>query len=326
MTIRLNPAHRLKPLFERHHVAWLSDEAADRQDIRPLRIGILNIMPHAEDYEFNLLAPMGRSILQIFPIWIRLQTHCYSSSDQAHIDSNYIPYDWASALEILDGLIVTGAPVENLDYEEVTYWPELLHVFSAAKASGTCILGICWGALALAKFLGIPKVVYPEKLFGVYPTRNLVPDHPITGGLDDVFYCPQSRHAGIDDAVFEQAERDGLVRLLAKSEKGGYTIAETPDHQILMHLGHQEYNSSRLLQEAERDRLLGRTDVGPLEGLDPSSPVNNWRANRNEFFNAWIKHVYLTTPYVKGTADNPEADEIVLAAPESPANPERNRP
>ena len=315
MTIRLSPNHRLKPLFDQHHVAWLSEEAAEHQDIRPLRIGILNIMPHAEDYEFNLLAPMGRSILQIVPVWIRLRAHDYKSSDHAHLDKHYVPFDWAQSVSSLDGLIVTGAPVEELPWEQITYWKELCGIVDVAKSSGTCILGICWGGLALAKYIGIEKTIYPQKVFGVYPTRNLVPDHPIMGGLDDVFWCPQSRHSGIEDALLEAAEKEGKVRLLAHAEKGGYTIFETPDHQVLMHLGHQEYNSSRLLTEARRDRLKGRPDVGPLENLDEKNPQNNWRANRNEFFNSWIKHVYLTTPYMKGAGVPAPTDVIVVDQP-----------
>ena len=320
MTIRLSPNHRLKPLFEQHHVAWLSEEAAERQDIRPLRIGILNIMPRAEDYEFNILAPMGRSILQIIPVWIRLYGHTYTSSDQAHLDKNYIPFDWAQAIAALDGLIVTGAPVEELAWEKITYWDELYRIVDIARKTNTSLLGICWGALALAKYLGIEKTLYPHKIFGVYRTRNLVPDHPIMGGLDDVFWCPQSRHSGVKDEVLEAAEREGKIRLLAHGEKGGYTIFETPDHQVIMHLGHQEYNSSRLIAEAERDKLKKRADVGPLENLDAENPVNTWRANRNEFFNSWIKHVYLTTPFVKG-AEDPEIVNEVLVTPESDGAP-----
>lgn len=319
MTIRLSPNHRLKPLFQQHHVAWLSEEAAERQDIRPLHIGILNIMPRAEDYEFNLLAPMGRSILQIIPIWIRLRNHSYTSSDQDHLDKNYLPFDWAQSVAALDGLIVTGAPVEELPWEQVTYWPELCGIFDAAMRGGTCLLGICWGGLALAKYLGIEKMKYPQKIFGVYPTRNLVPDHPIMGGLDDVFWCPQSRHSGVADDVLEAAAAAGKVRLLAHADKGGYTIFETPDHQVIMHLGHQEYNSSRLLAEAQRDRLKARADVGPLENLDEQNPINNWRANRNEFFNSWIKHVYLTTPYDKGADPAKATNEIVVGKQEPPA-------
>ena len=126
-------------------------------------------------------------------------------------------------------------------------------------------------------------------------------------------YCTATKTDCIPDEVLEAEERAGRIRLLAKAETGGYVIFETPDHQLMMHLGHQEYNSSRLLMEAERDRRLGRTDGGPLEGIDTAAPVNNWRANRNEFFNSWIKHVYLATPYVKGLENPVPTNEIVVA-------------
>jgi len=299
VTIRLSPDHRLIDALDRNGVAWISEEAAERQDIRPLWIGILNIMPRAESYEFNLLAPMGRSILQIVPVWIRLQTHDYVSSDHGHLNRHYLPFSWAHAVAGLDSLIVTGAPVEELNWEDIRYWDEICGILDMARQSVCSILGICWGGLALAKYIGIEKVQYPQKVFGVYRTKSLAPGHPLTGGLDDVFLCPQSRHAGIEDAVLEEAAAQGKVRLLAHAEKGGYTIFETPDHRFVMHLGHHEYNSSRLVEEAIRDQQKGRADVGPLENLDLQNPLNNWRANRNEFFNSWIKYVYLTTPFKK---------------------------
>lgn len=299
MTIRISSKHTLIPALEQNGVSWISEERAEHQDIRPLRIGILNIMPQAETYEFNLLAPMGRSILQIVPVWIRLESHRYESSDREHLDRHYLPYSLATAVTELDGLIVTGAPVEELDFEKVTYWPEICDILDSARRNVASILGICWGGLALAKYIGIEKTRYPKKLFGVYPTRRLVENHPLVGGLDDLFLCPQSRHAGIEDAVLEQAEKEGRVRLLAKAEKGGYAIFETPDHSMVMHLGHQEYNSGRILAEAERDRQRGRADVDPLENVEERVVINNWRANRNEFFSSWIKYVYLTTPFDK---------------------------
>ena len=298
MTLRLSPDYPLLDTFDRHHVNWISEEAAERQDFRPLYIGLLNIMPKAQEYEYNLLAPMGRSILQIVPIWIRLVSHAYRSSDHAHLDHHYIPFDWAQTVAALDGLVITGAPVENLGWDDITYWPELSRIIQVARQNGTLLLGICWGALALAKHLGLEKVVYPRKVFGIYPVRNLdtAHVHPIMSGLDDVFMCPQSRFSGIPDQTLEDAAAAGKIRLLARSDEVGYVIFDTPDGQITMHLGHQEYNSGRLLAEARRD--IGRADVPPAANFSPDTP-NTWRANRNEFFSAWIKHVYLTTPYRK---------------------------
>lgn len=299
MTIRISETHPLASALTRAGVAWIGEDRAEKQDIRPLRIGILNIMPKAETYEFNLLSPMGQSILQIIPVWIRLRNHAYESSDRDHLGRHYLPFDWANAIAALDALVITGAPVEELRFSEVKYWDEICGIIDEAKRSVASILGICWGGLALAQYLGIEKINYPRKLFGVYPVRRLVENHPLVGGLDDVFHCPMSRHAGISDEAAEAAAREGKIRLLAHAERGGYVLLETPDHGMVMHLGHQEYNAGRLLDEARRDRAAGRSDVGPLEGLDEAAPVTDWRANRNVFFDSWIKFVYLATPFDK---------------------------
>lgn len=296
MTVILPRNHHVRDALQRNGVECLSPSAARRQDIRPLRIGILNIMPAAEEYEFNLLLPLGRSILQIDPVWIRLKSHAYRTTGKRHLARFYVTIDTALR-EPMDGLIVTGAPVEGLRFEDVTYWGELCEFLGYARRNVCSTLGICWGGMALAKFIGIDKILLPRKVFGVFRTRNLVPEHPITGGMDDVFWCPQSRHAGIRDTVLEEAQRRGSVRLLAHAREAGYTIFETPDHRFVMHLGHHEYNTRRLLAEAERDRRQGRKDVGPLRNLDPANPVNSWRANRNEFFSAWIRYVYLNASY-----------------------------
>jgi homoserine O-succinyltransferase len=152
-----------------------------------------------------------------------------------HLDKHYIPFDWAQSVAALDGLVVTGAPVEELPWEQVTYWKELCGIIDVARAAHTCILGICWGGLALAKYLGIEKKMYPQKVFGVYATRKprARPSHH--GRPRRRVLVPAEPHSGIDDAVLEAAEKAGKIRLLAHAEKGGYTIFETPDHQIIMH-------------------------------------------------------------------------------------------
>ena len=297
MTVVLPKAYHIQSVLEENGVQCIAESAARHQDIRPLRIGILNIMPKAEEYEFNLLLPLGLSILQIVPVWIRLESHAYKHADPHHLDRYYVTFAEAMRTNILDGLIVTGAPVEEMPYEEVHYWSELTGILGEAQKKIPSTVGICWGGLALAKFVGIEKTTLPRKAFGVYPTRNLIRNHPITGGLDDVFWCPQSRHAGIADKVLEQEQKAGHIRLLAYAEGAGYTIFETPEHRFIMHLGHQEYNSQRIVGEAVRDLKAGRPDVGPPVNFDLKHPVNNWRANRNEFFSAWIRFVYLTTKY-----------------------------
>jgi homoserine O-succinyltransferase len=249
-------------------------------------------MPKAQDYEFNLLFPLGRSVLQIDPIWIRLKTHEYMTTDKNHLERLYVSFEDALKEQILDGLIVTGAPVEEIAYEEVEYWDELTDILAYARTRIASTLGLCWGGLALAKMLGIEKIKYAKKLFGVFESRNLDRDHPVTGEIDDIFFCPQSRHAGILDATLERERDDGNVRLLAYSKDAGYFIFESADGRYLAHLGHPEYNSRRLVEETLRDRQKGRADVEDPVNFDVQNPVNRWRSQRNEFFTQWIKFVY----------------------------------
>lgn len=297
MTIILPQYYHARQALERTRVVCIDSEDAQRQDIRPLRIGILNVMPKAETYEFSLLQPLGRSIIQIEPWWIRLETHHYSSSNEEHIRNFYVLFEEAVRRQPLDGLILTGAPVEEMRYEDVRYWDELTRILTYARRNVASTLGICWGGLALAKLVGIEKVLLPKKLFGVFQNRSLEREHRIIGDTDDVFWCPQSRHSGIVDSELEAARDRGDVRLLAHAPETGYTIFESTDQRYLMHLGHPEYEPERLVFEYERDRNAGRAGVDAPANVDSSKPVNTWRSHRNEFFSQWIKFIYDMTSF-----------------------------
>ncbi|MCX7984258.1 MAG: homoserine O-succinyltransferase [Bacteroidetes bacterium] len=299
MSVVLPKHHHARQTLESRGVLCISDEEAQRADIRPLRIGILNIMPKGETYEPYLLYPLSRTIIQIEPVWIRLRTHQYKSTDKEHLERNYSYFDDAIKNVPLDGLLVTGAPVEEIEYEQVTYWSELTDIFTYARSSIYSTVGICWGGLALAKMLGIDKVLYPYKVFGVFETRNLNRAHPITGDMDDIFWCPQSRHSGILDSVLEEEALKGTVHLLAHATKGGYVIFESSDRRFLMHLGHPEYEAQRLVEEYTRDMSLGRTDVLPPENLDIEKPINRWRSHGLEFFAQWVRYIYEPTSIPK---------------------------
>jgi homoserine O-succinyltransferase len=315
MTIILPEDYHARQELERVRVVCVTPEDAARQDIRPLRIGILNVMPKAETYEFSLLQPLGRSIIQIDPLWIRLETHSYTSSNQEHIRTLYVTFEEAVRRRPLDGLILTGAPVEEIPFEEVYYWEELNHILSYARRNVASTLGMCWGGLALGKVVGVEKTMLPKKLFGVFRNRNLERDHRITGDTDDVFWCPQSRHSGIADEQLELYRDRGVVRLLAHAPETGYTIFESMDQRFLMHLGHPEYEPERLLHEYQRDVAGGRTDVEAPANFDLAHPVNVWRSHRNEFFSQWLKFVYDMTSFTpaplgyrpRGKSDPPPA-------------------
>ena len=297
MTIVLPKDYHIKEELEKNRVECVSLEMALKEDIRALRIGILNVMPVAETYEFSLLHPLGRSVLQIEPVWIRLHTHAYSSSSVAHLENYYVPFEDAVAHRKLDGLLLTGAPVEELPFENVHYWGELTRILKYAYNNISSTLGICWGGLALAKFIGIEKVQYREKMFGVYETVNLDRSHRITGDMDDEFWCAQSRHAGIPDDVLEKERDKGTIRLLAYAKGAGYTIFESADHRFLIHLGHPEYEPERIVDEYRRDKEKERADVLEPRNFNVDKPVNTWRTHRNEFFSQWVKYVHETTTY-----------------------------
>ena len=281
--------HKISSI-EKNHISWIEPELAERQDIRPLRIGILNIMPLGKQYEFNLLHPLGLSPLQIEPIWIRLKSHSYRTWDLEHLKNLYVHWEEAMSPTPLDGLIITGAPVEHLPFEEVHYWKELVNLIEEAKLKCASTLGLCWAGFAMAYMAGVEKENFNKKLFGVYPMRSLVPSHSLMGTQDDEFFCPQSRHAGLPDIEMEKAEQKGKLRLLAHGEKVGYTIFETPDQRQLMHLGHPEYNVDRLKSEMDRD--MKRGDVPPPENFDLTKSKTSWRSHRNLLFQQWLWFCY----------------------------------
>jgi homoserine O-succinyltransferase len=295
MSVVLPNEHRHRGELERRGVLCISEQEANRADIRPLRVGILNIMPKGESYEPYLLFPLSRTIIQIEPIWIRLHSHAYKTTDQDHLELYYDYFENAIARAPLDGLIVTGAPVEEIEYEQVSYWNEISTILTFARQNITSTFGICWGGMALSKMIGIEKEMFAKKLFGAFETRNLNRLHPVTGELDDLFWCVQSRHSGISDRVLEIERDRGNINLLAHSDNGGYTIFESADQRFLMHLGHPEYEAHRLVEEYRRDVALGRTDVPRPENLDLDNPVNRWRSHGLEFFAQWVRYIYEPT-------------------------------
>jgi len=281
--------HKIRDV-EKNHISWIEPELAKRQDIRPLRIGILNIMPLGKQYEFNLLHPLGLSPLQIEPIWIKLKTHSYKTWDINHLNNHYMSWEEANINKPLDGIIITGAPVEHLDFEKVNYWEEFVRIANEAREICASTLGLCWAGFALAYLAGVNKDVFNKKLFGVYPLKSLVPGHPLMGTQDDLFICPQSRFAGLADVEMERAEKNGKLNLLAYGDKVGYTIFETTDQKQLMHLGHPEYTVHRIISEINRDKEKG--DVPPPENFDVNCTTTSWRSHRNLLFQQWLWFCY----------------------------------
>jgi len=290
MTLILPTDYHALPQIEQNRVKWVPVDQAQRQDIRPLRIGIMNIMPLGEKYEFNMLLPLGLSPLQIEPVWIRLETHSYKTWAPGHLDDLYMSYSEAIKEAPLDGLIITGAPVEHLEFEQVEYWDEFTEIAKHARENIPSTLGICWGGFALGYLEGISKVNFTEKLFGVFELNNLDQGHHIMGAMDDIFLAPQSRMAGMSELDLVKARDLGKINLLAHGSESGYTIFETCDSKFVMHLGHPEYSASRLAYELVRDKK--DESHYPVYNFDPANPVNKWRMHRNTFFQQWIRFCY----------------------------------
>jgi homoserine O-succinyltransferase len=297
MTVILPQNYHGRKTLERTNVPWKTREDALREDIRALRIGILNIMPQADTYEFNLLQPLGHSVIQVEPIWIRLKMHSYTSTSEEHLKNLYISFKESVENSRFDGLIITGAPVEEIPFDKISYWNEIVRILKYARNNIASTLGICWGAIAIAKYLGIDKQNYALKVSGVFSAQNLDVSHGITGGMGDVFMCPQSRHSGLKNEDVERAVREGVVKALAYSEPGGYVILESTDKRFLMHLGHPEYRAGRLVEEYNRDIAAGRKDVNAPQNIDLEKPVNSWRTHRTEFFSQWVRYIHETTAY-----------------------------
>jgi homoserine O-succinyltransferase len=290
MTLIVRSDYHAVPILERNGIRWIPPAQAKRQDVRPLRIGILNIMPLGEKYEFNILHPLGLSVLQLEPVWIRLESHSYKSWEPKHVADIYVTYKEAMRDQSLDGLILTGAPVETVDFEDVYYWEEIKTILSDARKNIPSTLGLCWAGFVMAYLEGVKKLNYDHKLFGVFELKNLAPDHPIMGELDDVFFCPQSRHAGMPDEAMEEASESGRLKLLAYGPEAGYSIFSTTDERFIAHTGHPEYNATRLAEEAKRDH--GNPEVPAPANFDFNNPLNLWRSHRNTFFAQWVSYCY----------------------------------
>lgn len=256
-----------------------------------VRVGVVNLMPRLETYEPSLRALFAAAGVPVSPVWIRLRTHVYRSSDPVHLAANYVDFDAALAEGPLDGLLLTGAPVEHLPVTEVRYWPELDARLRAARSAGTGILGICWGAMALAEQAGLSKDVYPRKVFGQFEHRTTRAASDFLGLSGAGFVAPQSRFAGFSSAEVDRAERAGLIRLLADARGAGPTLLATPDASVFMHLGHPEYDLDRLGYEWARDRAAGRTDVDPPVGYVNDAPTRDWRPDSAAFMRAWLRRL-----------------------------------
>ena len=299
MPLRLPDKLPAIDLLKDENIFVLNDTRANSQDIRPLRIVILNLMPLKITTETDLVRILSNSPLQLEICLMKVKAHTSKNTPVEHMQAFYKDFELMRD-EKFDGMIITGAPVEHLEYEEVTYWDEISEIFSWARTHVTSTLYICWAAQAgLYYHYGVPKYPLAEKMFGIFPQKPLVPKLPIFRGFDDLFYMPHSRHT--------ELRREDILKvpgltLIAESEKSGVGIVMARGGREFFITGHSEYSPYTLDTEYKRDLSKGLPIHKPenyYEDDDPSkAPRVTWRAHGNLLFTNWLNYyVYQETPY-----------------------------
>jgi homoserine O-succinyltransferase len=279
-------------------VMVMSPERAARQDIRPLRIGLLNLMPKKIQTENQFARLIGATPLQIDLQLIRMSEHQTRNTAAEHMETFYRPFQEVKD-EKFDGLIITGAPIEHLPFEAVTYWEELREVMDWTQSNVHSTFGVCWGGMAMINhFHGVQKHMLPHKAFGCFRHQNLVPTSPFLRGFSDDFVIPVSRWTEMKQAEIDAAP--GLVTLLGSDEVGP-CLVEDAQHRALYIFNHFEYDSDTLKQEYDRDVANGTPINVPANYYpddDPARPpMNRWRSHAHLLYGNWINEIYQTTPY-----------------------------
>ncbi len=299
MPLRLPDKLPAIELLKRENIFVMNESRALNQDIRPLRIVILNLMPLKITTETDLIRLLSNTPLQMEVYFMKLRTHTPKNTPIEHMMMFYKDFETLRK-EKFDGMIVTGAPVESIPFEGVNYWDELRTIFDWARTHVTSTLYICWAAQAgLYHYYGIPKYSLPKKMFGIFDQRALDPQLPIFRGFDDVFHMPQSRHTEVRKEDIERVE--GL-RIIAESDESGVGVVMARGGREFFITGHLEYAANTLDNEYKRDRGV-RADVGmPLNYYRDNNPdmppVVTWRSAGNLLYSNWINYyVYQETPY-----------------------------
>ncbi|MBQ9756219.1 MAG: homoserine O-succinyltransferase [Clostridia bacterium] len=285
-------------VLQSENIFVMTDERAMKQDIRPLEIAIINLMPTKVVTETQLMRLLSNSPLQVNITLVSTETYVGKNTPQEHLERFYKSFSEIKNKKF-DGMIVTGAPVEEIEFSEVKYWKELEEIFDFAKKSVTSTLFICWGAqAALHHYYGIDKHILPKKLFGVYKHKKLVTYDRLLKGTDDRFFMPHSRHTTVYEEDIEKCK--DLV-ILASSKEAGASIIRSKDEKFIFITGHAEYDRETLEIEYKRDLAKG-LKIDPPENYyveDGSGEIKmSWVSTANLIYMNWLNHyVYQITPY-----------------------------
>lgn len=299
MPINVHSELPAKKIMEEENIFMMDEIRADSQDIRPLKIAVLNLMPLKEDTEIQLLRCLSNTPLQVEVDFISTASYIGSNTSKTHLDRFYLTFDDIKN-EKYDGLIITGAPVEDLEWNEVLYWDELKSIMEWSKTNVTSTLHICWGAQAgIYYHFGINKRKLDKKISGIYSHKVHNRKEPIVRGFDDVFLAPHSRYTEINP---EEVKNNPELTILADSEEAGLYLVMSQGGKQFFVFGHPEYDRITLDKEYKRDLDKGINPEMPYNYYPGDNPENKplltWRAHSNALYTNWLNYyVYQATPY-----------------------------
>jgi len=299
MPIKVQNDLPAKKVMEEENIFMMDENRATEQDIRPLEIALLNLMPLKEQTEVNMLRSLSNTPLQVNITFLTTSSYVGTNTAKSHLDQFYLTFEDVKDRKF-DGLIITGAPVEHMEFEDVAYWKELCDIMEWSKKNVTSTLHICWGAQAAIYYhYGIKKIQLDHKLFGVFSHNVHNRKEPLIRGFDDIFYIPHSRHTTISA---EEVWKDERITVLADSDEAGICIAMAKEGRQFFVFGHPEYDRMTLDQEYKRDLSKG-LDIQMPKNYYPDNdpdkkPVLTWRAHANTMYTNWLNYyVYQATPY-----------------------------
>lgn len=299
MPIKVKGDLPAKAVIEQENIFIMDEKRAISQDIRPLKIGILNLMPLKHETEIQFLRALSNTPLQVDVTFVYVESHVSKNTPASHLNQFYSTFSEIKNKKF-DGFIITGAPVEQMEFEEVKYWEELKDIMEWTKTNVTSTLHVCWGAQAgLYYHFGLEKKSLEKKIFGIYSHRVIHRKVPLMRGFDDVFLAPHSRYT---EVAREDIVKVSELNILAESEEAGVFIAMTEEGKQIYVMGHPEYDRITLDTEYKRDIDKGLSIEVPVNYYKDDNPDNapllTWRAHANAFYTNWLNYyVYQQTPY-----------------------------
>lgn len=304
MPIKVQAELPAKEILERENIFVIDEKRAMHQDIRPIQILILNLMPLKEETELQLLRSLSNTPLQVDVTFMTMSSHESKNTSTSHLNKFYLQYHQIVSRKF-DGMIITGAPVENMEFEEVDYWSELMTVMDWSKTHVTSTIYLCWAAQAgLYYHYGLKKRVLEEKKFGLFWHRVLNRKVPLVRGFDDMFLAPHSRHT---EVAMDDIRSCKDITILAESEEAGFYLGMALGGRQIFVMGHPEYDRVTLDGEYKRDIKKGMDIHVPdnyyLNNNSENKPLLMWRSHANNLYTNWLNYyVYQITPYdLEGT-------------------------